>query len=273
MLNHPGLPGLAILGLLLGMNHATDPDHVIAVTTILSRERRMITAARIGVIWGLGHTATVLAVGAAIILLKITIPARVGLAMEMAVAIVLILLGLSSVRDLVRSLLRKIVDDGGEPAQVVVHSHRHSHGGLAHNHPHAHEYAYEGLAETAHDHLFMTPAATVSRRPLLRSFSVGLVHGMAGSAAIALLALGAIPYPTWAVVYLTIFCVGTIIGMLLITTALGAPFVFAAARMNKLHHGLQTGAGLLSFVFGVVVAWQIGIIDHLFGVVPHWTPH
>jgi len=84
---------IALLGLVLGMRHATDPDHVIAVTTILSREHRLGAATRVGVVWGLGHTMTVLIVGAAIIVFKIAIPTRLGLAMEFAVAIVLILLG------------------------------------------------------------------------------------------------------------------------------------------------------------------------------------
>src|SRR5246127_5853990 len=85
---------IALLGLILGMRHATDPDHVIAVTAILSRERRLASATRIGVVWGLGHTLTVLAVGAAIIIFKLAVPIRLGLAMEFAVALVLILLGL-----------------------------------------------------------------------------------------------------------------------------------------------------------------------------------
>ncbi len=99
---NPAPLAIALLGLLLGMRHATDPDHVIAVTTILSRERRLAVAARIGVIWGLGHTITVLIVGAAIIVFKIAIPARLGLAMEFAVAIVLILLGVGAAASLVQ---------------------------------------------------------------------------------------------------------------------------------------------------------------------------
>ena len=98
---NPAPLAIALLGLLLGMRHATDPDHVIAVTTILSRERRLAVAARIGVVWGLGHTITVLIVGAAIIVFKIAIPARLGLAMEFAVAVVLILLGVSAAASLV----------------------------------------------------------------------------------------------------------------------------------------------------------------------------
>ena len=100
--------GIALLGLLMGMRHATDPDHVIAVTTIVSRERRLFAASRVGIVWGLGHTLTVLAVGAAIIFFKIAIPIRLGLAMEFSVAIVLILLGLGAFASLVQLVVRRI---------------------------------------------------------------------------------------------------------------------------------------------------------------------
>src|SRR6202162_1190477 len=99
---------IAPLGLVLGMRHATDPDHVIAVTTILSRERRLSVATTIGVVWGLGHTITVLIVGAAIIVFKIAIPIRLGLAMEFAVAVVLILLGLGAFASLLQLIVRRI---------------------------------------------------------------------------------------------------------------------------------------------------------------------
>ena len=107
---------------------------------------------------------------------------------------------------------------------------------------------------------------------MLRSFGVGLVHGLAGSAAIALLVLGAIPQPLWATLYLGVFCVGTILGMALITTAIGTPFVIAASRMARFRHGLVVGSGLLSLGFGCCLAYQIGIVDHLFRGVPLWTP-
>src|SRR5260370_8984422 len=99
---------IALLGLLLGMRHATDPDHVIAVTTILSRERRLSVAARIGIVWGLGHTLTVLIVGAAIIVFKIAIPTRLGLAMEFSVPILLILLELAAAPGLTRNRTSRI---------------------------------------------------------------------------------------------------------------------------------------------------------------------
>jgi ABC-type nickel/cobalt efflux system permease component RcnA len=272
--------GLALLGLLLGMRHATDPDHVVAVTTILSRERRFSTATRVGIIWGLGHTMTVLAVGAAIILFKIAIPARLGLAMEFAVAIVLILLGFGAATELTRAIVRRLFGKAQADDSMVVHSHSHRHGAGSHSHSHVHlpNNSHEAAALDAddlhRDHLLPEEATWkfAARRPLLRSFAVGLVHGLAGSAAIALLVLSAIPEPLWASVYLVIFCVGTIIGMGLITTAIAAPFLLAANRMLWLHRGLVTGSGLLSFGFGLVLAYQLGVVDHLFSNPPLWTP-
>ena len=271
--------GIALLGLLMGMRHATDPDHVIAVTTIVSRERRLTAASRVGIVWGLGHTLTVLAVGAAIIVFKIAIPARLGLAMEFAVAIVLILLGVGAFASLVQLLVRRVA---GAPVPVeqplVVHSHAHSHGFGLHRHPHVHSDSCDHASEQVpayHEHILPAgaPSSFAIRRPLLRSFCVGLVHGLAGSAAIALLVLSAIPQPLWATLYLGIFCLGTIVGMGLITTAIATPFAVAAQRMSWMHESFVTGSGLLSFGFGLFLAYQLGIVDHLFGTVPIWTPH
>src|SRR4029077_14166524 len=111
-----------------------------------------------------------------------------------------------------------------------------------------------------------------ARRPLLRSFGVGLVHGLAGSAAIALLVLSAIPQPLWATLYLAIFCVGTIIGMGLITIAIATPFMVVSRRASWIRQTLVTGSGLLSFGFGLFLAYQIGIVDHLFSAAPIWIP-
>jgi hypothetical protein len=272
--------GIALLGLLMGMRHATDPDHVIAVTTIVSRERRLTAASRIGIIWGLGHTLTVWAVGAAIIIFKIAIPMRLGLAMEFAVAVVLILLGVGAFAGLLRLVVRRIAGTRLVADQpFVVHSHSHGHGCGPHRHPHVHRdsAAQDGADLVALHHDHSLPVGALSslalRRPLLRSFGVGLVHGLAGSAAIALLVLSAIPRPLWATLYLAIFCFGTIVGMGLITTAIATPFAAAAQRMSWMHQGLVTGSGLLSFGFGLFLAYQLGIVDHLFGAVPNWTPH
>lgn len=273
---------LALLGLILGMRHATDPDHVIAVTTIVSKERRPLSAARIGVVWGLGHTLTVLAVGAAIIFFNVHIPARVGLSLELVVALVLILLGLSSAAALARRVLVRIGwARVSADTKFIVHSHRHFHGGASHSHSHVHAVAdaaresTDAIAAVPHDHTLAPNLLTLfaARRPHFRSFVVGLAHGLAGSAAIALLVLSTIRQPFWATLYLLDFCAGTIIGMGVITTAISAPFVIASMRIGPIYRGLVFGSGLLSFGFGLFLAYQIGVVDHLLGSAPLWTPH
>jgi high-affinity nickel-transport protein len=126
----------------------------------------------------------------------------------------------------------------------------------------------------AHNHLMEGKLAeTIAGRSLIKSFMVGLVHGLAGSAAIALLVTAAIPSPWQATLYMTNFCGGVMIGMVLITTAVGAPVVLAAHRLAGVHHRLSLAAGWLSFCFGIFLAYQIGIVDQLFGATPRWLPH
>ena len=145
----------------------------------------------------------------------------------------------------------------------VVHSHAHGHGFGPHRHPHVHPDSGEqhGSEHLTLQHEHSLPAGVLSsfaiRRPLLRSFGVGLVHGLAGSAAIALLVLSADPQPLWATLYLAIFCLGTIVGMGLITTAIATPFAVAAQRMSWMHQGLVTGSGLLSFGFGLFLEYHL----------------
>lgn len=266
--------GFAALGFVLGMRHATDPDHVIAVTAILTRERRLTAATRTGLLWGLGHSLTVLIVGCAIIVLKVQVPVRLGLAMEFGVGVALILLGLPAAAAALTAIGARL----GVLRQSVaahrtsqVHSHVHSHGGTAHRHVHAHN---DRGAAAHQNHLFGQDSAYQPvPRSALKSFAVGLVHGLAGSAAIALVVLGAIPQPLWGVAYLVVFCLGTIAGMALITTAIGTPMVLAAHRVGRLHRGLVLGSGLLSLCFGLFIAYQIGVTQGLFSAAPIWTPH
>jgi hypothetical protein len=279
--------GIAILGLALGMRHATDPDHVVAVSTIVTRERRLGVAARIGMWWGIGHTLTIMLVGVAIIVFKVSVPPRVGLAMEFAVAIVLILLGISALTGLLRAMLARLFGNAPAASVLVVHAHEHSHGGVHHQHPHAHWVAEAPAVTSAEshvvdphrDHWLPEPAmpaglmvALGSRFPNSKAFGVGLVHGLAGSAAIALLVLGAILRPLWAVMYLFVFGIGTVLGMVLITTAIGVPTVVAVRRFSGFNRTLVTASGLLSFGFGIFLAYQIGIVDGLFASVPVWIP-
>lgn len=306
-LAHAAPAAIALLGLALGMRHATDADHVIAVSTIVTRERRLGVAARIGFFWGVGHTLTIMLVGIAIVVFKVSIPARIGLAMEFAVAVVLILLGVPAVAALLRQAAMRMLGRGGAPApKLIVHTHPHSHDAAhAHRHPHVHVVREQDDADSAHcadtrersflsapgigsgvpagphvqhhDHRLPPDsipalASLGTRFPRAKAFGVGLVHGLAGSAAIALLVLGAIPNPLWAMLYLMVFGVGTIVGMILITTALGVPLIVAAERAAGFNRALAVGSGLLSFGFGMFLAYQIGFADGLLRGAPMWIP-
>jgi hypothetical protein len=269
--------GLILLGLTLGMRHATDPDHVIAVTAILTRERRLFSAMRIGLVWGLGHSATVMAAGTAIIFFKLKVPARLGLSFEFTVAIVLILLGLGAAKKTLAFIARRLGLPLRGQAILMVHAHRHSHEGRkrphTHHHVHAHWPVNDG-ASASHDHFAsLNPSEAIAGRSSSKSFAVGLVHGLAGSAAIALLVTAAIPSPWWATLYMAIFCCGVVIGMLLITAAVGGPFVFAARNLVGFHRKLSLAAGCLSFGFGLFIAYQIAVVNQLFGATPAWFPH
>lgn len=210
----------ALLGFLLGLKHATDADHVVAVTAIVARERSFRGAAWIGGLWGIGHSLTVFVVGGAIIAFRVVMPPRLALGLEFAVAVMLIMLGFANLR-------------------------RGSDGHLRAPEPHLHP-----------------------SRPLL----VGVVHGLAGSAAVALLVLAAIPNTGWAVAYLFVFGVGTIAGMMLVTGMLAAPAVFAGHRMVRWQHGIRLAAGALSVVFGLALARELIVGGGLFATAPNWPP-
>jgi len=261
------LLSVVFLGFFLGMRHATDSDHVIAVTTIVTRRRTLGGAVLIGVLWGLGHTLTILLVGGAIILFGLVIPPRVGLTMEFSVAVMLILLGALNLTGIMEQI-HAALGSGRGP-----HSHPHSHNDYVHSHPHGHGPGDHGHGEDE------TPQGWLDRRfgglglyQALRPLVVGLVHGLAGSAAVALLVLTTIRNPAWAVAYLLVFGVGTIAGMMLITGTIAIPIAYTARRFEQVDRWLATASGVLSLAFGLFLAYQIGIVDGLFTGEPHWTP-
>jgi hypothetical protein len=265
--------GMAILaiGFVLGMRHATDPDHVIAVSTIVSRERSILKAGLIGILWGVGHTLTILVVGAGIIVFGLAIPARVGLTMEFSVGLMLILLGVLNLTGAMGWISEKF--SPAHPRVTGTHAHLHEHKSKVHLHWHSHgpEQEHHGESLTPPEWLNGTPSR-LGIFHTLRPLFVGLVHGLAGSAAVALLVLGTIREPRWAVLYLMIFGVGTIAGMMLITAAIALPFSFAGYKFAWLNKGLIVGSGLLSLAFGLFVCYQIGFVDGLFTNHPGWTP-
>jgi hypothetical protein len=229
------------------MRHATDADHVIAVSTIVSRERGLLRASLIGAIWGVGHTVTIFAVGIAIILFKIVIPTRLGLGMEFFVGLMLIILGVLNLTGILQRLMSKPF---------------HLHDGDGH-----HSTTAQGL-QLASSQSEPRTGIWMLLRPLL----VGIAHGLAGSAAIALFVMTTIPEPHWEMLYILIFGVGTIAGMALITTCTALPMAFAARRFTSWNKRLVYASGLLSVSFGLFVAYQTGIAGGLFSAHPHWTP-
>jgi high-affinity nickel-transport protein len=234
---------LLALGFFLGVRHATDADHVVAVTTIVSRERSPWLAALIGCLWGVGHTMTIVAVGGAIILLGLVIPPRLGLTMEFSVAVMLIILGVLNLTGILRWLgtgpgIGRRGRAAGDTGQARLDR----------------TFGRLGLYQVA--------------RPLV----VGVIHGLAGSAAVALLVLATIREPIWALAYLMIFGLGTIAGMMVITLAIAAPFAYTAARFARLNRYLGVASGLLSLGFGLFLVYQIGFVDGLFSANPRWTP-
>ena len=214
----PALLSVLLLGFVLGMRHATDPDHVVAVTTIVSQQRSLARAARTGVLWGVGHTTTILLVGGAIVLLKLQlsiIPPRIGLSLELAVAVMLIVLGLLTL--------------AGDDRRV----------------------------------------SESTARPM----TIGFVHGLAGSAAVATLPqVALIPDPMWALGYLAVFGVGTIAGMMLITVSIAAPSLIAVRRFAGMNRTLRIASGVASIAFGLLLVHRIGFVDGLFTTAPAWTP-
>lgn len=226
------------LGFLLGIKHALDADHLIAVSTIVSEQRSLRWASLIGVFWGLGHTMTLFAVGLLVIGLRLTIPSRVALGLEFLVALMLIALGINI-------LWRSFQADR-------LHLHAHAHSPETHTHFHLHG---EQQEVHAHPHPFQS-----MRKP----FFVGMVHGLAGSAALMLLVLSTIPSPLAGLVYILIFGIGSVGGMLLLSSLIGLPFILTASRFTLLNGWIRLIAGLASAAFGLFLAWEIAFKEGLF---------
>jgi cytochrome c biogenesis protein CcdA len=220
----------------LGLKHAFDSDHLVAVSTIVARERSAWRSLWIGLFWGLGHTLTLLVVGLLVLGLKKQIPPPVGLSLECLVGVVLICLGLATLYDCWRKR---------------VHAHRHVHGGAFHTHFHMH------ADSPAHQH---SHPVRLGLKPLL----IGIVHGLAGSAALMLLILAAIPSPALGLLYIVIFGCGSIVGMGLVSLLMGLFFSLATDRLSDLNQGVRVAVGALSTTLGVWMVVEIGFIQGLF---------
>lgn len=223
------------VGLLFGLKHATEVDHVVAVSTIASQQRNVLRSALVGALWGAGHTVSLLIVGVLVLVLRIAIPESVSNWLEFGVALMII--GLGSVA-LWKSLKKR----------TDLHVHEHSHDGLSHVHIHFHESSTRHDSQRKHNHAI----SAIGVKPVL----IGMMHGLAGSGALTLLVLTQIPSALIGLLYLGIFGLGSIVGMLLMSGLIGLPFALTARNLSTVHHRMQLAAAVVSIVFGLWYAYE-----------------
>jgi sulfite exporter TauE/SafE len=224
------------LGVLIGMQHATEVDHVAAVCSVASRQAGVRAISRHGIFWGIGHTATLLGVAGTCIILRTTVPEIVANRLEMAVGIMLFVLGLHVLYRLRRD---------------KIHFHRHRHGqGPAHFHAHSHRNADGPHSNIVHDHLHTDALPW-------RTLVVGLVHGMAGSAALIVLTASTLESPWWGLAYILAFGVGTIAGMGLLSAIIAAPITLTARSLTFANRALQYAIGITTCIVGLRIILEM----------------
>ncbi|HSS20538.1 MAG TPA: hypothetical protein VLL54_10720 [Pyrinomonadaceae bacterium] len=231
-----GVFALLGLGLIFGLKHATEVDHVVAVSAIVSEHRNVFRSALVGALWGAGHTASLVIVGLVVLVFRVTIPVHVAGWLEFGVALMIITLGVVAIFRVLRQ-------------RRDVHLHQHTHDGQAHVHVHFHEQGTEhGSDAAAHSHAI----SRLGFKPLL----VGMMHGLAGSAALTLLVLTQIQSVWLGLLYLALFGVGSTFGMLLMSGLIGLPFALSGRKLTRINYALQTAAGGLSVAFGLWYAYE-----------------
>ena len=242
---------LLAFGFALGLKHATEADHLAAVSTIVSDRKSPWSASLVGALWGLGHTISLFVAAVAVILFHFEIGERLSRSLELGVALMLIVLGFDTLRKLFR---------GGQ-----LHMHFHRHGGRLHAHPHVHDATQ--IYQPAHDQEQAGGQPThhglaIGPRPLI----VGMIHGLAGSGALMLLVLSTISSPVVGVSYILVFGIGSIGGMILMSLLLSLPFHFTAKTFGGVELTMRGLAGAFSLSFGVFMIYQIGFVEGLFGI-------
>ena len=227
------IASVLLLGLLLGMRHALDADHLAAVATLVTRSRSVGETCLQGVAWGAGHTLTLLLFGGAVVVLGLVLPERAAAGLELAVGIMLVMLG----ADVLYRLRRE---------RVHFHVHRHA-DGEQHFHAHAHQAESQVHDPDRHAHGHGFP---------VRALLVGMMHGMAGSAALILVSLEALRSPAWGLVYITLFGIGSIVGMAVLSVMIAIPMRLGSAHLNRARNGFSALVGLATAVLGCYVIYH-----------------
>lgn len=232
-----GSLGMLGLGLVFGLKHATEVDHIVAVSAIVSEQRKISRAAVVGGLWGAGHTLSLVVVGVIVLGLRIAIPDSVAAWLEFGVALMIISLGVIAIIRTLRS-------------RNNIHVHRHVHDASLHTHIHFHDLGHEPGLATRHSH----DVKRIGLKPVI----VGAMHGLAGSAALTLLVLTQVNSVVLGLLYLAVFGIGSIVGMLLMSGLMGLPFALSSRRLGKVHYGFQMLAAGLSIAFGLWYAYVTG---------------
>ena len=232
------VPAILGLGFFLGLKHATEADHLAAVSTIVSDRKSIWNSMLVGGLWGVGHTISLFVAGILVLLLDFEITERTERALEFCVGLMLTILGLNVIRKLI--------------AGTKLHLHSHDHGEHVHAHPHIHT---RDETEEPHTHhgLSLSPRALI----------VGMVHGMAGSAALMLLVIPTIGTRVLGLVYIVVFGVGSIGGMMLMSLLVSLPFRLTTARFNRVNQVLQIAAGIFSVVLGLTIVYEKAFTNRL----------
>jgi sulfite exporter TauE/SafE len=229
------------LGFVLGLRHALDADHLAAVSTFASEEKSLLRSSMIGISWGMGHTAALLAFGLAIAAFRLALTPRLSQVLEFIVGLMLIALGVNVLFKLGKG--------------SALHAHAHAHDGVEHKHLHVH------VAEPRHEHQHQHQHRTL--RLGGRPFMVGIVHGLAGTAALMMLVVGTLPSLFLAAAYILVFGVGSIGGMVLMSVLISVPLAIATSRLRVVERGIRIAAGLFSLGFGSYLTWEVGLIQSL----------
>lgn len=231
---------ILLFGFLIGLRHAIEADHVMAVAT-LTADKKPQKVVQQGVAWGLGHTLTLLVIGGIVLYADALIPSKVANMLELIVGVMLLVLG----GDLIRRVAKK---------HWHMHTHEHSNG-VSHNHLHSHAVKIDPEA-TWHDHFH-------PRELPLRALLVGMMHGLAGSAALVLLTLQSVQSPLIGVFYLIIFGFGSIAGMALLSICIAIPMRHSLLQTGKLRNGLSGVVGISTMLLGAYTIYDIGLVDGL----------